>query len=318
MRVYAAGFYGASGVRSTNATISKASRPDWVLESYYYLSQKGADDIRNEKGTIFLDSGAFSMFTKGVAVDLKEYANFRIENQDIIHVASSLDVIGLNKEQASYDNFKVIEGYGAKVQPVHHARDHDDWLPRYIDEGYDYIFLGGMVPESTQYLREWLDHVWEKYLINPDGTAKVRVHGFGLTTLDLMMRYPWYSVDSTSWVMTSRYGSVYIDMPERTFKLDFSNQSNKQFQDNSWHWLTLKPPEKKMVLRRLEELEALRVKDLDNEKWLEKETGIKQGYYPDALMQFYGWRDHFNVNYFNRIQHHAPTKFIREQPGLFT
>lgn len=321
MRIYAAGFFGASGVRSINANISKMSGPDWVLESYYYLTGKGVEEIREAGGSIFLDSGAFTMFTKGVEIDLKDYAQFIKENSDIFHVASSIDVIGRGKEQESYDNFRRLLDYGAKVQPVHHARDKDDWLGRYLDEGHDYIFLGGMVAESTNYLRDWLDHVWEKYLTNPDGTAKVKVHGFGLTTLDLMFRYPWYSVDSTSWVMTSRYGSTYLDLPQRTFKVDFSSQSNKRFDDGGWHYVTLKPTEKKVVDDRLAELEELRKRaanyNPEVEQWLEDRTGIKQGYYPEALGELYGWRDHFNINFFNRMQHKGTDRFIRPQMGLF-
>ena len=48
--------------------------------------------------------------------------------------------------------------------PVHHVRDKDYWLQRYLDEGYQHICLGGMVGESTATLRRWLDHVWHRYL----------------------------------------------------------------------------------------------------------------------------------------------------------
>ena len=58
------------------------------------------------------------------------------------------------------------------VLPVHHVRDNNNWLQRYIEEGYDYICLGGMVPETPQYLKEWLDHVWHNYLTNADGTRR--------------------------------------------------------------------------------------------------------------------------------------------------
>jgi hypothetical protein len=319
VRIYAAGYYSAYGTRSVNAQVTMRSRPDFVLESYHYMNEHRAETIKKEGGNIFLDSGAFSMFTKGITVDLQAYADFIKTHGDIIHISSNLDVIGQGNEQGSYDNQKILEGYGVDIKPVHHARDKDGWLQRYLDEGYQHIFLGGMVPETTDYLREWLDHVWEKYLTNPDGTAKVKVHGFGLTVLSLMFRYPWYSLDSTSWVMTSRFGSCYLDLPKagRSYKVDFSSQSMKRFDDNSWHYDSLKPAEKRVVDERLEELEALRQKDPEVEEWLEKQTGIKQGYNAEALAKMFGWRDHFNIQYFNRQQASGVTKFVREQGGLF-
>ena len=322
LRIYMAGLFSGGRIqgRSTNMVASSMSNYPWKLESYHYIGRSNSilNYIREKKMSIFLDSGAFSMFTQGIEVDLGAYSQFIKDNQDILHIASNLDIIGRNMEQASYDNQKSLEKMGVKIQPVHHARDKDEWLQRYLDEGYEYIFLGGMVPENTTYLHDWLDHVWERYLTNPDGTAKIKVHGFGMTSQEIMFRYPWASVDSTSWVMASRYGHIYLDIREgSTFMIDFSNQSSMQYRDNSWHYSTLKPVEKKRVLDRLMELEAVRIKYPETEAWLEEKTGIKQGYYPEALAKMYGWRDHFNINYFNRIQARGIDRFIRKQPGLF-
>jgi len=319
MRIYMAGFYQASGASTPNAFASSLADPAHVLESYHYLGPniRQIRRIRDLGKTIFVDSGAFSMFTQGVEVDLDAYAQWIKDHADISHVASNLDVIGRGQEEATYKNQKYLESLGIKIQPVHHARDHDDWLRRYLDEGYDYIFLGGMVPETTNYLRDWLDHVWERHLCNPDGTAKVKVHGFGLTVLDLMKRYPWFSVDSTSWVMNSRFGSIYLDLKHRDFKVDFSDQSPRQRDDNSWHFNTLKPREKDIVVARLEELDKIRPRNPEIEARVEEATGIKQGYNPEALSKMYGWRDHFNINYFRRMQERTTTKFIREQGGFF-
>lgn len=320
MKIYMAGFYSAHGAGTPNAMISGISDPKFVLESYHYMDKRKAEHIRKEKKDIFLDSGAFSMFTQGVEVNLAAYAKYIEENSDIIHVASNLDVIGRNNEEASYKNQKELEGYGAIICPVHHARDTDRWLQRYLDEGYDYIFLGGMVPEGTPYLLEWLDHVWGKYLTNPDGSPKIKVHGFGLTTLTLMLRYPWYSVDSTSWVMTSRYGSVYLDLPEanKRIKVDFSTQSTKQREVNSWHYKNLRPDERRVIELRLAELDKTRAKNQVVENLVQEATGFLQGYTPHALGEMYGWRDHMNIDFFNRLCCDEYTRFHQEQPKLFT
>lgn len=321
MKIYMAGVYaggrGQSG--SSNLTVANICKPLYCLESFHYMKPTMVRQIRKDGRTIFLDSGAFSMFTQGVDVNLEAYAQYIKDHSDIIHVASSLDVIGRGNEEGSYRNQKTLEGLQVSVCPVHHARDTDEWLERYLAEGYKYIFLGGMVPESTPYLLDWLDHVWGKCLTNPDGSAKVKVHGFGLTTLTLMLRYPWYSVDSTSWVMTSRYGSCYLDLEEgKRIKVDFSNQSTKQREVNSWHYRNLRPAEQEIILRRLKQLDETRQRNPEVEALVEKATGIPQGYNPEALAEMYGWRDHLNIDFFNRLCSDEWTTFEQEQPKLFT
>lgn len=320
MKVYMAGFYSAHGAGTPNAMISGISDPKFVLESYHYMDKRKANHIRQEKKSIFLDSGAFSMFTQGVDVNLKSYADYIKENKDIVHIASNLDVIGRGNEEGSYKNQKELESYGVEICPVHHARDDDRWLQRYLDEGYSYIFLGGMVPETTGYLREWLDHVFDKYLTHPDGSPKVKIHGFGLTVLSLMLRYPWYSVDSTSWVMTSRYGSVYLDMPDenKRLKVDFSSQSTKQREVNSWHYRNLRNDERTIIDLRLKELEKTRARNSQVEDLVAKATGFPQGYNAKALGEMYGWRDHMNIDFFNRLCSDETTTFTQDQPKLFT
>ena len=66
------------------------------------------------------------------------------------------------------------------------------------------------MPISSPQLFKWLDRIWGDHLTNSDGTPKIKVHGFGLTAIPLMERYPWYSVDSSSWVQVSSNGSIML------------------------------------------------------------------------------------------------------------
>jgi hypothetical protein len=314
MEVYLAGLYagryGVSKTQSLHLRISQLIRKyPYILESFHYMKPTMPEKIREHGNRIFLDSGAFSIHTQGVKIDLKEYARFIRENGDIISVASNLDAIGAGNEQLSYDRQKELEGMGVKIQPVHHFCDHDDWLKRYLDEGYDYIFLGGMVGKKTTPLKRWLDHVWSKYLTNNDGTPKLKVHGFGLTTLELMFEYPWTSVDSTSWVTRSRNGGIFLDLPQsdgsiKDFTIEFSRRSAKRCDPESGHFDCLRTAERKEVLERLEQLEAERPK-FPEEIELQKIAGYKMGLNPKALAGSYGWRDIANIAYFQRIMSRA-------------
>lgn len=328
MKIYMAAFYqsrlaGAETSRSIHMQIIRQARHyPYFLESYHYMNDKIIRTIRENNGKVFLDSGAFSMFTQGVKVDLKKYAKFVQNKAEVIEIASNLDVIGAGHEKESYDRQKQLERWGAKVQPVHHVRDADEWLQRYLDEGYDYIFLGGMVPESTPVLRGWLDHIWHHYLTKPDGTPKVKVHGFGLTTLELIFRYPWYSVDSTSWVMIAQFGGVLMDIAQpdgttKDIKVDFSSDSSKRYSWDSWHWTSLADKEREEVLQRLEELEAARPKDPEEDARLKALTGYDHGFNPTCLANHYTWRDYANIEYFRRAMERRVDKFVRQQDTLF-
>jgi hypothetical protein len=304
MRIYLAGPF------TTNITCHPIQNPNlqmfnafdhlWCLESYHYFRGTKIDGLKARRldvppTSIFLDSGAFSMFTQNIEVDLDAYAEYIHENLDLFHVASNLDHIGRGGEQKTYDNQKYLESLGVKIQPVHHARDDDRWLVKYLDEGYDYIFLGGMVPESTEYLREWLDRIWGKYLTKPDGTARVKVHGFGLTTYELMFRYPWFSVDSTSWIMGSRMGTIYLDMAHKQVKIAISDQSPAT-KARDQHYDTLSPMAKEAVDAYI----------------------YSMGFKPEDLRTQYGMRDLFNARYFTRIQDRGCTHFDHHpQAGLF-
>lgn len=308
-----------------NCEVTRYLDIPYILESYHYIGDpnSGAGEYMRAKGkTIFLDSGAFSMFTQGIEINVKQYGEYVLANKDIFHVASNLDDVTKN-EQASWDNQQTLEAMGCAVQPVFHCREDPHWLTRYLDAGYDYIFLGGMVPETTDWLRDWLDNLWSKYLTNKDGMPKVKVHGFGLTTFSLMERYPWYSVDSTSWVMMSSFGNVVMDLPHedgtsKRYIINFSPKSPDQRNIRSSHFNSLPTTMRDKVLAELARLEAERPRlPGDLEEVLKEMTGVPQGYNPEALGNMYGWRDYANICYFNRHNTDEIKPFVLEQGGLF-
>jgi hypothetical protein len=202
------------------------------LESYHYIhSQRYVDKIRRDGIKVFLDSGAFSAYTQKVTIDLGKYCDYIHTNSDIIEVASVLDHISDDtKEKAAentWRNQEEMERRGVFPLPCFHYGEPIEVLKYYVSK-YKYITLGGMVPISTPQLKLWLDRIWADVLANEDGTPKVKVHGFGLTSLPLMMRYPWYSVDSSTWVMWSSNGMILL--PGRAGQVDVSNKSSRRKQ----------------------------------------------------------------------------------------
>lgn len=184
------------------------------LESWHYIGkQTYVDRIREQGDKVFLDSGAFSAFTLGKEMNLVDYCDYIKRNKDIIRfedndcMASVLD--GIGDPLKTYQNQKAMESLGVRPLPCFHYGEDERYLEYYIQH-YDYITIGGMVPISTPQLIHWLDRIWAKYLTDGSGRAKIKVHGFGLTSVPLMTRYPWFSVDSSSWIQLAAHGNVFI------------------------------------------------------------------------------------------------------------
>lgn len=106
--------------------------------------------------------------------------------------------------QICWDMQMFLEKQGIRPVPVYHSGQDTEWFERYCKAGYKIIGIGGTVQRRGYAgIRHALDQIFDiavKY--------NVKLHGFGITSLSLMLMYPWYSVDSASWVKVAAYGSV--------------------------------------------------------------------------------------------------------------
>lgn len=262
MKLYLAGLYtsnfgGNHGVKTMNLTPKEdASRTGvrHMLESYHYIhKQSMVDKIRRDGCKLFLDSGAFSAFTQGVEIDLPGYCDYIKRNEDIIEkvddnlMASVLD--GIGDPYKTWQNQAAMERLGVRPLPCFHYGEDERYLDWYV-ANYDYITLGGMVPISTPQLLHWLDRIWEEHLTDGSGRPKIKVHGFGLTSLDLMMRYPWFSVDSSSWVQIAAHGSVFLWWNGRTLAFSSQHPARKM---EGMHYLNIPEIHQKAIADKLAE-----------------------------------------------------------------
>lgn len=224
-----------------------------ILESYHYInSQKIVEQMRADGAKVFLDSGAFSAHTLGVTIPIEEYCDYIKRNMDILRIedgvvmASVLD--GIGDPLKTWRNQLTMEALGAKPLPCFHFGEDPRYLDWYV-ERYDYITIGGMVGKSVDSLITWLDRIWEKNLVDGSGNAKIKVHAFGITSVTIMERYPWYSCDSSSWIQSAAFGSV---VSPDYGPLSVSTKSPSRH-DYGRHVTTLSEPEKEHVLKMLEE-----------------------------------------------------------------
>jgi len=304
---------------------------DARLWSFFYWEVKLEQVYKQNKVDLFLDSGAYSAYSQGISINLDDYIAFIKKNISSLNVYANLDVIG--DPVKTWQNQRLMERAGLNPLPTFHYGANERWLRKYLDKGYDYIALGGMVPISNSHLVPWLDEIFEKYICDDKGMPKFKVHGFGLTSLVLMLRYPWYSVDSTTWIMAGRMGGVYVPFrkngkwmyDENSWKIAVSERSPNKSEAGK-HISSLTKGEKQLVLDYLEEKgygpgksefrkESMSYKLQENERWLGKAVdGVREveKILEDGVGNRYQLRDEVNIIYFIDLE-----KSIPEWPWSF-
>lgn len=280
--------------------------------------------MNNNKISLFLDSGAFSAWSKGVNINIQEYIKFIKKHKKYIDVYAVLDDI-LDPDK-TLQNQKIMEKAGLSPLPCFHFGEDLKYLEYYLDN-HNYVALGGMVPISNKDLFVWLDKLFRDYICDNKGMPRVKVHGFGLTSLRLMFRYPWYSVDSTSWVMTSRMGGVMVPKyrsgrwiyDENSWKISVSTRSPDKSEVGK-HIDTFPKQQRKHIIDYFSEkgyklgksefeFSSKNHKLKDNEKWNGSAIGNKREIeiiIEPGLCNDYKLRDEMNIIYYLDLEKHMP------------
>jgi len=191
MRIYFAGYKSVKDVLNVEGDFG-------VLTSYVEVNKKGIDKI---KQPIILDSGAFSVASGRSKHTIDDYIKFLHKHKNEVEWYANLDVIGNAKE--TYDNQKEMEKQGLRPVPTFHYGSDFKWLKKYKEE-YTFIGLGGLVP-YTKRKPKLHQHLNKCFSIIK---ADIKAHGWGITSPETLLRYPFYSTDSTSWLKFGAYGTV--------------------------------------------------------------------------------------------------------------
>jgi len=260
MHIYMAAVYSNSYMPGQNRYVKLNEREreiveslPHILESWHYVGKQSfVDAMRADGAQIFLDSGAFSAYTLGVELSVREYCEYIQRNEDIIRkedgilMASVLD--GIGDPLQTYRNQLEMEARGVRPLPCFHFEEDSRYLDYYV-ANYEYITLGGMVGATTQQLRNWLERVWENHLIDGSGRAKIKVHGFGITAVPLMEEFDWYSCDSSSWIQSAAFGSIVMPGASKSNPAWPLAVSSKSPSRHDWgqHISTMSEPEKNFL-----------------------------------------------------------------------
>jgi hypothetical protein len=176
-----------------------------VLYSYAYLRSNKALEtellLLSEKGLInlLIDSGAFTAHNSGNPIDLPAYieACKRYDGRCWQYVA--LDVIE-DKEQTQ-ENLNLMAKANLKPMPV---LTTDEDVSMAMDMVAFNPHIG--VPGGTRTKGDWMKQRFQQVDKVTDGYAKI--HGLGYVTFPEMYQLPLKTVDSSTWTMGRRFGTV--------------------------------------------------------------------------------------------------------------
>lgn len=159
-----------------------------VLESFAYRKDY-FERYRPTWARAFLDSGAFTELSQGVAIDLGAYIAFAQEHGKFYDVVANLDDIRGDVGR-SQRNFRAMRDAGLKPLPVFHQGEPWSVLDEVIAAAPErYIGLGFQRPITGA--EAWLEEVFSRV------PSDVRTHGFAMTNY---LQFPFHSVDSSTWV----------------------------------------------------------------------------------------------------------------------
>lgn len=231
-----------------------------LLISYFYAKDKfNFFNLHNDKFTrkFFVDSGAFTAWTKGKIIDVDEYINWINKNSKYINLYGQIDYIpgdivnGATKGEVEEAAKKTWENY-LYMRPkmknpegllyTFHVGEPYEYLKQaleWIDENgnhISYIALGGMVGKTRKVKESFLEHCFT--IIKQSSNPNVKVHAFGMTSFDLLEQYPITSADSTSWIMTGANGGIKTDIGI------IQVSSNKKYLPNHYSHLDYKYQQK--------------------------------------------------------------------------
>lgn len=208
-------FFSGVSKRKDDVRIVRQNGGLFVLLSYYYIrsdaSASWKDNLRelgfDRYKSIILDPGEKSYYEavqKGKSpkpVDLQAYADFVKDHSDVIYQYLTADVLG-DPEQTRRNTEFLEREVGRRPIPVYHVQNSLDVLEELISEDHDVIAIGGSVFVSRKERARIFEEIFTRY------GDRANFHALGLGTTDLLLKYPWFSADASSWLNGRIFGKL--------------------------------------------------------------------------------------------------------------
>ena len=207
---------------------------NWMLNNNCCRLQSQINDrrtiqkwVETEKhGKLFIDSGAYTAYTKQTEVNVDEYIDYVNGIDQGLTLFAQVDKIPgkhgqektlqdiqeapiLSWENYLYMREKVISP--DKLLPIFHRRESWKYLEQMLETTFNgkhipYIGIAATTDSSTKEKEEWFNKVF--HVIRNSSNPNVKTHAFGMTSLKLLENFPFTSADSTGWIMTGANGAI--------------------------------------------------------------------------------------------------------------
>ena len=208
-------FFSVAPNRTQMALFERADIQN-ILISYHYIrkdlnyTKEILEMIRNRGGLFMTDSGAFSMFNDpdfdGKTFDwdtyLLEYTDWLMANREYVFVACNLDVdqfVGHEKvKQWNRQYFKPLEEYMNIAYVAHGMSKNatDMMMVKEYCKEHDYVAVSEAYAPVASDIYQMAKQ------------TKTTIHGLAWTKPTILKDYPFFSVDSTSWVNYQKFGAT--------------------------------------------------------------------------------------------------------------
>ena len=179
--------------------------------------------------SLFIDSGAYSQYTgKCGEIDVDEYISYVDSIDKYIYAVAQVDTLPgkfgqpkhpddyVESADKSWDNFLYMYSKmksPKKLIPVFHYGESFDVLRRMLswrDENGEPLTTVGLSPanDSAQKTKDiYLADCYD--VIENSDNPNVRTHLFGMTSLQALAKFPYYSADSVSHRLRTGYNKLY-------------------------------------------------------------------------------------------------------------
>ena len=239
------------------ASVEKTIRANDFCRLLSWVSERKVIEKRCTLGyKTFVDSGAFSAYSRGIEIDIDEYIDWintwhpNLERYCCWDTIPTDDITPDVSAPKTWENYLYMK---SKLTDPHklvycfHYGEDVSYLIQALESGIDYVALGGVARKGKKQRYEFFESlipIFEEY-------PHVHVHAFGMTAIDILNNFPYInSSDSSSWLYppkflridTDNFGTVF-------FGEDKTKEANAKESVDNLSPLELKVLEQELAMR---------------------------------------------------------------------
>lgn len=217
---------GEKVIYSESIFVDSGAHSLYNLEVLKLAKRKGKNGRELAKPPVRWSQGDFSYYDLRKGTPFRKYCDSyaalmkKLKDTDVIWA----NVDAISNPDKTWEIQKFFEDeHGVQPVPIIHFGTPMVYVDRYVtatssnrsggvEQKYELLGVGGLGQGVSRHeYFSWADEFFMH--ICPESNKRlplIRTHGFAMTSWELICRYPWWSVDSATWVKLSAYGWLYI------------------------------------------------------------------------------------------------------------